>query len=72
MPARDAEIPRLASGTPSDRPQRRNAARPRVHTASKRPVPSGLEALARLLARAVAAEVIASLSIGFTSDLDPQ
>jgi hypothetical protein len=72
MPARDAEVPRLANGTSSARPQRRNAARPRVPTALKRPVPSGLEALARLLARAAAAEVIASLSTGLTSDLDPQ
>ena len=72
MPARDAEVPGSASGISSDRPQGRNAARHRSRTPSKRSVPSGLEALARLLARAAAAEVIASLPPGFAFDLDSQ
>ena len=60
MPACDAEVSETTSPS-SDRPQETIGARTRLsHSSSKYIAQSGLKALARLLARAAAAEVDAS------------
>lgn len=70
MPECHGEVPEETSGTSSNRLQGRINARSRYGTRSKRTVASGLEALARLLGRAAAAEATASIAAGITPDLD--
>jgi hypothetical protein len=66
----DAEIPESTGGTSSDKRRGGIDARPRRRPPPKRIVPSGLEALARLLGRAAAAEASARLAMTITPDTD--
>jgi hypothetical protein len=70
MPSCDAEAPESTGDTSSGRRQGPVAVRTRRCSSTKRTVASGLEALARLLGRAAAAEATGSRLTGVAPDLD--
>ena len=72
MPSCDAEAPESTGDTSSGRRQGPVAVRTRRCSSTKRTVASGLEALARLLGRAAAAEANDSFATGIKPDLDPK